>query len=131
MSWRRKISHRRKLIMAKHLYEELGLVNTQEMFTKAMAGQYAVPAYNFNNMEQLQAIIGGCAESNSPVILQVSNGARKYANQTLLRYMAQGAVEMCRKDLKSNIPIALHLDHGDSFELCKSCISYGFSSVMI
>ena len=117
--------------MAKRLYEELGLVNTREMFKKAMAGQYAVPAYNFNNMEQLQAIIGGCAESKSPVILQVSSGARKYANQTLLRYMAQGAVEMCRKDLKSNIPVALHLDHGDTFELCKSCIDYGFSSVMI
>jgi fructose-bisphosphate aldolase, class II len=117
--------------MAKRLYEELGLVNTREMFKKAMVGQYAVPAYNFNNMEQLQAIIGGCAESNSPVILQVSSGARKYANQTLLRYMAQGAVEMCRKDLKSNIPIALHLDHGDTFELCKSCVDYGFSSVMI
>lgn len=117
--------------MAKRLYEELGLVNTKEMFKKAMAGQYAVPAYNFNNMEQLQAIIGGCAESSSPVILQVSSGARKYANQTLLRYMAQGAVEMCRKDLKSNIPITLHLDHGDTFELCKSCIESGFSSVMI
>jgi fructose-bisphosphate aldolase class II len=117
--------------MAKRLYEELGLVNTKEMFKNAMAGQYAVPAYNFNNMEQLQAIIGGCAESGSPVILQVSSGARKYANQTLLRYMAQGAVEMCRKDLKSNIPITLHLDHGDTFELCKSCIDTGFSSVMI
>jgi fructose-bisphosphate aldolase class II len=109
----------------------MGLVNTKEMFRKAMAGKYAVPAYNFNNMEQLQAIIGGCAESNSPVIIQVSSGARKYANQTLLRYMAQGAVEMCRKDLKSNIPICLHLDHGDTFELCKSCIDFGFSSVMI
>lgn len=117
--------------MAKRLYEELGLVNTKEMFKKAMAGQYAIPAYNFNNMEQLQAIIGGCAESGSPVILQVSSGARKYANQTMLRYMAQGAVEMCRKDLKSNIPITLHLDHGDTFELCKSCIDSGFSSVMI
>ncbi|MBU0630459.1 MAG: class II fructose-1,6-bisphosphate aldolase [Candidatus Margulisbacteria bacterium] len=117
--------------MAKRLYEELGLVNSKEMFKKAMEGKYAIPAYNFNNMEQLQAIIGGCAESNSPVIIQVSSGARKYANQTLLRYMAQGAVEMCRKDLKSNIPICLHLDHGDTFELCKSCIDYGFSSVMI
>lgn len=117
--------------MAKRLYEELGLVNSKEMFAKAMAGKYAVPAYNFNNMEQLQAIIGGCAESNSPVIIQVSSGARKYANQTLLRYMAQGAVEMCRKDLKSNIPVCLHLDHGDTFELCKSCIDFGFSSVMI
>jgi fructose-bisphosphate aldolase class II len=117
--------------MAKKLYEELGLVNTTEMFKKAMKGGYAIPAYNFNNMEQLQAIIMACAESNSPVILQVSSGARKYANQTLLRYMAQGAVQMARKDLKSNIPIALHLDHGDTFELCKSCIDSGFSSVMI
>ncbi|MDD4179849.1 MAG: class II fructose-1,6-bisphosphate aldolase [Candidatus Margulisbacteria bacterium] len=117
--------------MAKRLYEELGLVNTREMFKKAMAGKYAIPAYNFNNMEQLQAIIGGCAESKSPVILQVSSGARKYANQTLLQWMAKGAVEMCRKDLKSNIPICLHLDHGDTFELCKSCVDHGFSSVMI
>jgi fructose-bisphosphate aldolase class II len=117
--------------MAKKFYEELGLVNTREMFKKAMAGKYAVPAYNFNNMEQLQSIIMGCAESNSPVILQVSSGARKYANQTLLYWMAKGAVEMCHKDLKSNIPIALHLDHGDTFELCKSCVDSGFSSVMI
>jgi len=117
--------------MTKKLYEELGLVNTREMFKKAMAGGYAVPAYNFNNMEQLQAIIGGCAESRSPVIIQVSSGARKYANQTLLYWMAKGAVEMCRKDLKSNIPICLHLDHGDTFEICKSCVDSGFSSVMI
>jgi fructose-bisphosphate aldolase class II len=128
-----KYSHEdeRSLIMAERLFEELGLVNTREMFRKAMAGKYAVPAYNFNNMEQLQAIIGGCAESNSPVILQVSSGARKYANQTLLRHMAKGALEMCRKDLGSGIPVALHLDHGDTFELCKSCIESGFSSVMI
>ena len=117
--------------MANKLYEALGLVNTREMFKKAMTEKYAVPAYNFNNMEQLQAIIGGCAESNSPVIIQVSSGARKYANQTLLYWMAKGAVEMCRKDLKSNIPICLHLDHGDTFELCKSCVDHGFSSVMI
>ncbi|KAF0132578.1 MAG: fructose-bisphosphate aldolase class II [Candidatus Saganbacteria bacterium] len=117
--------------MSEILYKELGLVNTREMFKKAMAGKYAVPAYNFNNMEQLQAIVMGCAEGNSPVILQVSSGARKYANQTLLYWMAKGAVEMCRKDLKSNIPIALHLDHGDTFELCKSCVDHGFSSVMI
>jgi fructose-bisphosphate aldolase class II len=117
--------------MAKKLYEELGLTNTRELFKKAVKGGYAIPAYNFNNMEQLQAIIGGCAESNSPVILQVSSGARKYANQTLLKHMAKGAVEMCRKDLKSNIPIVLHLDHGDTFELCKSCVDSGFSSVMI
>src|SRR3989338_1552080 len=117
--------------MANKLYEALGLVNTREMFKKAMTEKYAVPAYNFNNMEQLQAIIGGGAESNSPVIIQVSSGARKYANQTLLYWMAKGAVEMCRKDLKSKIPIPLHLDHGDKFELCKSCVDSGFSSVMI
>jgi len=112
-------------------YKELGFVNTREMFKKAVKGGYAIPAYNFNNMEQLQAIIMGCAESNSPVILQVSKGARKYANPTLLRYMAEGAIQMLRNDLKSNIPVALHLDHGDSFELCKAAIEMGFSSVMI
>jgi len=111
-------------------YEEIGVVNTKEVFKKAMQGGYAVPAYNFNNLEQLQAIIIGCAESKSPVILQVSKGAREYANQTLLRYMAMGAVKMAR-EMGSNIPIILHLDHGDSFELAKSCIEFGFSSVMI
>jgi len=111
-------------------YRELGMVNTKEMFKKAMEGGYAIPAYNFNNLEQLQAIIIGCVETNSPVILQVSKGAREYANQTLLRYLAMGAVKMAR-EMGSNIPIVLHLDHGDSFELCKSCIESGFSSVMI
>ena len=116
-------------------YKELGLVNTKGMFKKAMEGKYAVPAYNFNNMEQIQAIIIACLETQSPVILQVSSGARKYANQTLLRYLGQGAIEMMKdmakeKGLKE-IDIALHLDHGDSFELCKSCVDSGFSSVMI
>jgi fructose-bisphosphate aldolase class II len=111
-------------------YKELGLVNTREGFKKAMEEGYAIPAFNFNNMEQLQAIIAACVETRSPVILQVSSGARKYANQTLLRYMAQGAVEYA-KELGLNIPITLHLDHGNSFELCKSCIEMGFSSVMI
>ena len=111
-------------------YKELGLVNTREMFEKAMKGKYAIPAFNFNNMEQMQAIVQACVETSSPVILQVSSGARKYANQTILRYMAQGAVEYA-KELGKNIPIALHLDHGDTFELCKSCIDMGFSSVMI
>lgn len=111
-------------------YKDLGLANTRESFKRAMAGQYAVPAYNFNNLEQLQAIIFGCIESKSPVILQVSKGARNYANSTLLRHMAMGAAEMA-KEMGSNIPITLHLDHGDSFELCKSCIDSGFSSVMI
>lgn len=112
-------------------YKELGLVNTREMFAKAMKGGYAIPAYNFNNMEQLQAIIQAVVETNSPVILQVSSGARKYANQTLLRYMAQGAVEYAKELGQPNPQICLHLDHGDTFELCKSCIELGFSSVMI
>ncbi len=112
-------------------YKDLGLVNTREMFAKAMKGGYAIPAYNFNNMEQMQAIIQACVETKSPVILQVSSGARKYANQTLLRYMAQGAVEYAKELGCKNPEIALHLDHGDTFELCKSCIDTGFSSVMI
>ena len=111
-------------------YKELGLVNTNDLFKKAIEGKYAIPAFNFNNMEQMQAIIAACVETKSPVILQVSSGARKYANQTLLRYMAQGAVEYA-KELGLNIPIALHLDHGDTFELCKDCVDSGFSSVMI
>ncbi len=111
-------------------YKELGLVNTRELFKKAIAGKYAIPAFNFNNMEQMQAIIQACVDTKSPVILQVSSGARKYANQTLLRYMAQGACEYA-KELGFDVPVVLHLDHGDSFELCKSCIEYGFSSVMI
>ncbi len=111
-------------------YKDLGLVNTREMFAGAVDGGYAIAAYNFNNLEQLQAIIGAAVECKSPVIIQVSNGARKYANPTLLRYMAQGAVEYA-KELGCGVPIALHLDHGDSFELCKNCIDMGFSSVMI
>jgi fructose-bisphosphate aldolase class II len=111
-------------------YKELGLVNSKELFQKAVKGGYAIPAFNFNNLEQLQAIIGACVETKSPVILQVSSGARKYANQTLLRFLAQGATEYA-KELGYAIPIVLHLDHGDTFELCKSCIDSGFSSVMI
>jgi fructose-bisphosphate aldolase class II len=112
-------------------YKDLGLVNTREMFKKAMAGKYAIPAFNFNNMEQLQAIISACVETKSPVILQVSKGARDYANQTLLKYLAQGAVQMAKDMGWSNPQICLHLDHGDSFELVQSCIETGFSSVMI
>ncbi|GBR76637.1 fructose-bisphosphate aldolase [Candidatus Termititenax persephonae] len=111
-------------------YKELGLVNTRELFAKAITGGYAIPAYNFNNLEQMQAIIQACVETKSPVILQVSSGARKYANQTLLRYLAQGAVQYA-KELGCVIPIVLHLDHGDTLELCQSCVDYGFSSVMI
>ena len=112
-------------------YKDLGLVNTREMFAKAIKGGYAIPAFNFNNMEQLQAIIKACADTKSPVILQVSKGARNYANQTLLRYMAQGAVEYAKELGWEHPQICLHLDHGDSFELCKSCVDFGFSSVMI
>ena len=111
-------------------YKDLGLVNSREMFRKAVDGGYAIPAYNFNNLEQLQAIITACAETRSPVILQISKGARNYANETMLRHMAKGAVEMA-KELGADIPIVLHLDHGDSFELCKNCIDSGFSSIMI
>ena len=112
-------------------YKELGLVNTREMFAKAINGGYAIPAFNFNNMEQLQAIIKASAETKSPVILQVSKGARNYANQTLLRYMAQGAVEYAKELGWEHPQICLHLDHGDTFEVCKSCVDFGFSSVMI
>ena len=111
-------------------YKELGLVNSKELFAKAVKGGYAIPAFNFNNLEQLQAIIGACVETKSPVILQVSSGARKYANQTLLKHLAKGAVDYAH-ELGFDIPIVLHLDHGDTLELCKSCIESGFSSVMI
>ena len=113
-------------------YKDLGLVNSRELFKKAFDGKYAIAAFNFNNLEQMQAIVSAAVETKSPVILQVSSGARKYANQTLLRYLAQGAVEYA-KELSNGagVPIVLHLDHGDTFELCKSCIEMGFSSVMI
>ena len=111
-------------------YKELGLVNTRDMFAKAVKGGYAIPAYNFNNMEQMQAIIMACVETKSPVILQVSKGARDYANINLLRNMAKGATEYAH-ELGYDIPIVLHLDHGDSFQTCKDCIDNGFSSVMI
>lgn len=116
-------------------YRSLGFVNTRAMFEKAIEGGFAVPAYNFNNMEQLQAIVTACLETQSPVILQVSKGAREYADETLLRYMGQGVIEMMKRmsaDLNcGEIPIAFHLDHGDSYDLCVSCIESGFSSVMI
>ena len=111
-------------------YKELGLVNTRDMFAKAVKGGYAIGAFNFNNMEQMQAIVQACVETKSPVILQVSRGARDYANINLLRNMARGVVEYAH-ELGCDIPIVLHLDHGDSFETCKDCIDNGFSSVMI
>jgi len=112
-------------------YKELGLVNTREMFKKAVSGGYAIPAFNFNTMEQMQAIVQAAVKQKSPVIMQVSKGARNYANGTILRYMAQGAVEYAKELGCANPQIVLHLDHGDSFELCKDCIDNGFSSVMI
>ena len=112
-------------------YKELGLVNTKEMFAKAVKGGYAIPAFNFNTMEQMQAIVQAAVETKSPVIMQVSKGARNYANGTILRYMAQGAVEYAKELGCAHPQIVLHLDHGDTFELCKDCIDNGFSSVMI
>ena len=111
-------------------YKDLGLVNTKDLFAKAMKGKYAIPAYNFNNMEQMQAIIQACVETKSPVILQVSKGARAYADKYILRNMARGAVEYAH-ELGCDIPIVLHLDHGPNFEVAKDCIDNGFSSVMI
>ncbi|MCQ2195259.1 MAG: class II fructose-1,6-bisphosphate aldolase [Paludibacteraceae bacterium] len=112
-------------------YKELGLVNTKDMFAKALKGGYAVPAFNFNNLEQLQAIVTAAATEKSPVILQVSKGARNYANGTILRYLGMAAVEYAKELGWEKPQIVLHLDHGDSFELCKDCIDNGFSSVMI
>ena len=101
------------------------LVNTTEMFKKAYDGGYAIGAFNVNNMEIIQGITEAAKELNAPLILEVSAGARKYANQTYLRKLVEAALE------ETGLPIALHLDHGDTFELCKSCIDGGFSSVMI
>lgn len=101
------------------------LVNTKEMFKKAYEGGYAIGAFNVNNMEIVQAITEAAKELNSPVILQVSAGARKYAKHGYLVKLVEAAIE------DTDLPICLHLDHGDSFELCKSCIDGGFSSVMI
>ncbi len=101
------------------------LVNTKEMFQKAYEGGYAIGAFNVNNMEIIQGITEAAKEVNAPLILQVSAGARKYANHTYLVKLVEAALE------ETGLPIALHLDHGDSFELCKSCIDGGFTSVMI
>ncbi len=111
-------------------YKDLGLVNTREMFKRAVNGGYAIPAFNFNTMEQMQAIVQAAVETKSPVIMQVSKGARKYANPTILRYMAEGAVAYAKELGCAHPEIVLHLDHGDSFEICKDCIDMGFSSVM-
>jgi fructose-bisphosphate aldolase class II len=116
-------------------WKDLGFSDHKEMLQKALHEGYAVPGYNANNMEQIQAILTACVKSQSPVIVQISKGAREYANPTLLRYMAEGGVKMANEmadELGLNpIPISLHLDHGEDVEICKSCIDNGFSSVMI
>ncbi len=103
----------------------MALVTTKEMFAKAYDGGYAIGAFNVNNMEIVQGITEAAAEVNAPLILQVSKGARSYANHTYLMKLVEAAV------IETGLPIALHLDHGDSFEICKSCIDGGFTSVMI
>src|SRR5205807_9343992 len=101
------------------------LTHTRELFAKALKGKYAIGAFNVNNMELLQAIVEACEEEKAPVMLQISKGARQYANPVYLKKLLEAAVSL------SNIPIAIHLDHGDSFELCKECIDEGYTSVMI
>ncbi len=103
----------------------MALVTSTEMFKKAYAGGYAIGAFNVNNMEIIQGITEAAKETQSPLILQVSAGARKYANHTYLMKLVEAAI------IETNLPICLHLDHGDTFELCKSCIDGGFTSVMI
>ena len=103
----------------------MALVTTKEMFEKAYKGGYAIGAFNVNNMEIVQGITEAAKEENAPLILQVSKGARKYANHTYLMKLVEAAI------IETDLPICLHLDHGDSFELCKSCIDGGFTSVMI
>src|SRR5579859_5102067 len=101
------------------------LTHTKDLFAKALKGKYALGAFNVNNMELLQAIVEACEEEKAPVMLQISKGARNYANPVYLKKLIEAAVSL------SNIPIAVHLDHGDSFELCEECIDEGFTSVMI
>src|SRR5881628_1174682 len=101
------------------------LTHTRDLFSKALKGKYALGAFNVNNMELLQAIVEACEEEKAPVILQISKTARQYAKPVYLKKLVEAAVSV------SNVPIAVHLDHGDSFELCKECIDDGFTSVMI
>ena len=101
------------------------LTHTRDLFAKALKGKYALGAFNVNNMELLQAIVEACEEEKAPVMLQISKGARQYANPVYLKKLIEAAVSL------STIPIAIHLDHGDTFELCKECIDEGFTSVMI
>jgi fructose-bisphosphate aldolase class II len=103
----------------------MSLTHTRDLFAKALKGKYALGAFNVNNLELLQAIVEACEEEKAPVMLQISRGARKYANPAYLRKLVEAAVSL------TNIPLAVHLDHGDTFELCKDCIDEGFTSVMI
>ncbi len=110
-------------------YKKLGLVNTKEMFKKANENGYAVPAFNFNNLEQVLAIVEACAETGSPVILQCSKEVIDYIGITMIPLIAKGAVDYIKVS-GAEIPVALHLDHGSNFEIVKKCIDIGFSSVM-
>ncbi len=103
----------------------MALVTTKEMFAKAYKGGYAIGAFNVNNMEVIQGIVEAGKETKSPLILQISKGARNYANITYLKKLIEAAI------IETNLPIAMHLDHGDTFELCKQCVDDGFTSVMI
>jgi len=105
--------------------KNMPLTHTRELFAKALKGKYALGAFNVNNMELIQAIVQACEEEKAPLILQISKGARQYANPVYLKKLIEAAVSL------STIPIAVHLDHGDTFELCKMCIDEGFTSVMI
>lgn len=106
-------------------FNAMPLTHTRELFAKALKGKYALGAFNVNNMELLQAIVEACEEEKAPVMLQISKGARSYANPVYLKKLIEAAISL------SNVPIAVHLDHGDTFELCKECIDEGFTSVMI
>jgi fructose-bisphosphate aldolase class II len=110
-------------------YKELGLQNTQKMYEVALERKFAIPGYNASNLEQLQAIIIGCGESNSPVVIQITPSSLEYATKSMIQHLGAGCVDMA-KDMGFQIPVVLHLDHGNSFELCKSCIDIGFSNVM-
>jgi len=101
------------------------LTHTRDLFAKAIKGKYAIGAFNVNNMELLQAIVEACEEEKAPLILQISKGAREYANPVYLKKLIEAAISV------TNIPIAVHLDHGDTFDLCKQCVDEGFTSVMI
>ncbi len=109
----------------------MAIVTTKEMFAKAYNGGYAVGAFNVNNMEIIQGITEAAIAQRSPLILQVSKGARAYAKHVYLMKLIEAAIEDAQESAGFDLPIAVHLDHGDSFELCKSCIDGGFSSVMI